>query len=324
MTTYKSNNALYGRAWRITVTPKDKFTGDYKAGDAIVLSDSDWGTSALHCQFDVSSAYKDVNYGDVTIYNLSKSMVSQLVVEGAKVIIEAGYENGAYGQIWNAKVFHFIEHRENVTDRILTMHCIQGGDAFQDALVSANVTSGQTLAGRMEYITNQYQIPVKISDTMKEKASTTVREETVFGDFMTYARENAKTWSLQCITTADNKFTMTDVTKAVSQNEEIEISPETGLIGTPSQIPLGVSFKVLLDPRIRHEEPAQQIRIRNSEIIAAMQTIGDPPPMSTIDGRYKVISVRHYGDTRGHNWYTECEARVDPLTVANLGMISKK
>lgn len=316
--------SLYKRAWRITVIPRKSFQGadirgvQYNEDDAIVLSSSFFDEQALHCKFRVQSAVTVPLYGDVTIYNLSQKMTNTIVHDGARVVIEAGYENGAFGKIWDANIFHFIERRENVVDRILTLHCIQGYDIIKSGFVMGHVTQAENNdEGRFNFITQQLKLDAETSPPVTTKNKTiSWKSEAIFGDGATYLRSRANDVWGQLISadgTKPLKVTIGDFLNEISADKEIEISPKTGLIGIPSQVPKGVSFKCLLDPRLKHMRPEQQIRITHTETRMTPQIFGQgTPPLFSNDGRYRLISVTHTGDTRGQDWYSECEAWVNP------------
>lgn len=329
--------SLYKRKWKITVIPRTKFTGEgqdgvqYDPNDAIVLSSSFFKEQALHCKFRVQSAVTVPLYGDITIYNLSQKTTDTIVKQGARVVVEAGYENGAFGTIWDANIFHFIEYRENVVDKILLLHCMQGYDLIKGEFIMGHVTQPENNdKGRFNFMTQQINLNAETSPPATIKNNkTSWKPETVFKAPMDYARYCADNVAGQCITadstqqfklTIGNFLNEIEAINAIPYGSEIEISPETGLIGIPSKVPKGVSFKCLLDPRLKHMRPEQQIRITHTETRMTPQIFGQgTPPLFSNDGRYRLISVTHTGDTRGQDWYSECEAWVNPDMQALAG-----
>jgi hypothetical protein len=323
--------SLYKRAWRISVIPRKSYTGtsqsgtQYNTDDAIVLSSSFYGEQALHCKFRVQSAVTVPLYGDIILYNLSQKTTDTIVNEGARVVVEAGYENGAFGTIWDANIFHFIEHRENIVDKILTLHCMQGYDIIKGGFIMAHVTQPENDdEGRFNFMTRQLEINAEHSPPATTKNKTkSWKSETVFKNGIDYAKYCADNVMGQCCAedgTQMFKLTIGNFLNEISSDKELEISPETGLIGIPSRVPKGVSFKCLLDPRLKHMRPEQQIRITHTETRMTPQIFGQgTPPLFSNDGRYRLISVTHTGDTRGQDWYSECEAWVNPDMQALAG-----
>lgn len=332
---------LYRRKWRLTVVPMKKFEGinyqgeKYAEDDAIILSDSDFeegNTHALHVRFNVNSSLSVPKFGEVTIYNLSNDMMETLK-QGTRVVLEAGYEDGNFGVIWNANIYHFIERRENIVDRVLTMHCMDGYEIFKDCFVYAHVTKDRnTILDQYKEVVKQTGIdavetPAALSDSSNKKSA---RAATIIGSPSNAINEISKSANgtiagetkMSKIAIVDGKVTITDP-NSIGIGEELVISPETGLIGTPSATQYGVIFRSLLDPRLLFTDPLVQVKIERSEVIAQPQRYGQTvaPVVPPRDGRYKVISVNHIGDTRGTEWYSDCECVVNPDQIINLGQL---
>jgi hypothetical protein len=317
--------SLYKRAWRIIVIPRNSFTGynetgiKYKESDAIVISDSTFGDAALHCKFNVNSAVTIPTYGDITVYNMSKSMINQLAAEGARVVVEAGYLNGVYGQIWNGNVFHFIEYRENVVDRVLTMHCLFGKDVLANNFLMASLSGEQTRKDRFEHFTKLVKIDVKMSKEILEETNKTARRIIEFGDVYNHIRDDIALEGRQLTATKEGKLTDANFVTEVSSDKAVVVSPDSGLIGLPTQIPKGVSFQTLLDPRLIFDVPPRNVILRNTEVKGLQQNYNALPPMLDSEGQYRIISVNHRGDTRGGEWYSFVESVVNPEMILALG-----
>lgn len=323
---------LYKRKWRITVVPRSKFEGTDEAGnlydeeDAIILSDSDFGEGALHCTFNVYSAITTPLYGDILVYNLSQKTRDVLVNQGARVIVEAGYQNGAFGKIWNGNILHFVEYRQGIVDKILFLRCIQPYYLFKKCFVMGHITQPENnLSGQYSAITRQLFIDViENPEALTKVAETSPRPATYFGsapsmlDDIAAQTNGGKVGIVDG--TQDSKITICNPNDEISLDQELEITPESGLIETPANIPFGISFKCLLDPRLKHTSPEQQLRIINSETKMSPQRYRDRLPMFSNDGRYRLISVNHVGDTRGKEWYSQCEAWVNPQQLLQQGI----
>ena len=58
------------------------------------------GFGALRCTFHIEkTGLHAINYADISIYNLTGSTEKAIIEEGMQVIVNAGYEDGAYGTI---------------------------------------------------------------------------------------------------------------------------------------------------------------------------------------------------------------------------------
>ena len=89
------------------------------------------------------------------------------------------------------------------------------------------------------------------------------------------------------------------------QGDAIVISPLSGLIGVPRQVDMGIELQCLLNPELVVTYPPKWIKLDLSQIRAEKAVFGRPISILDTDGFYLVVQVRHYGDTRGEDWYTE-------------------
>jgi hypothetical protein len=93
-------------------------------------------------------------------------------------------------------------------------------------------------------------------------------------------------------------------------------TPNTGLIGTPTQTTVGVDCSVLLDPRVQAKIPVQTFGIKQAFIQQAVLQIGQQPilPLQST-GTYVVVRVRHRGDSRGNIWQTDITGVTPDISV---------
>lgn len=311
---------LYGRKYLLLV----KFPPD-AAGNQTVLkiSDSSFEPEALRVTFDVyTPAWQNFWYADISIYNLDESKTLQLlgnntqgptgIKEGMEVILYAGYLNGNYGVIWDGFVMQPLWDRENVTDFKVTLHCVIGLPDLTRNFI--NNTYGGSVAGvsQLDLLSKMAKDcfrpigiqPGAISGTVNN--TPLPRGKTVFGNPKRYfnwvaADNNMMAW-------LDAKgLKMADLGNVndISKDDVVVYTPQTGIIGTPVQTQYGADFRFLLDPRIQAKKPLMQIKVDNTIIRQQKKEVGVPPGLLDQDGQYIVQAVRHVGDTRGQEWYTE-------------------
>lgn len=313
-------NLLYNRFWRITILPTE--------GDPIVVSDSSYGEGALHCVFEVRHSYEARTYGRIRIYNLKTDTIKMFTEQAVSVTIEAGYQDCYYGKpavIWDANVYHFIEYRENVVDRVLDIYTTNTPkEVLTTNFLMANITEGQTVNGIFEHVAKQYKMQTRSSNTLRYNTATTTRPHVSFGLYdreMHILEKSCTAMSSLCCDGSGN-ISIADIfnIETTSNTDIIAISPESGLIGLPNQVPQGVSFKTLLDPRLKWTAPIPtMIQFKNSEIKGLANYVGVYPALPLDDnGVYKIISVVHRGDTRGEDWFSEVE------TISDLSKLAKR
>lgn len=268
-------------------------------------------------------------YADISIYNLDQTTTEQLLTaqsQGMEVILQAGYQNGVKGTIWWGPIFQAFFERENVMDYKVTLHCLL---RLYDT--SRDVTSlGTTLAAKM----TQSDVVKKIAQLAftpvnnlsgKLKSTQLPRGKVLFGNLEQYlsriAEDNNMQWWVgsRGLNFGSSSEDIVDNTKPpisfsppafTTHGAGPQPAADAGiLIGTPQQTMYGVWFQALLDPRIQAEKPLMRVKIDNSQIRFLKLQINQLPPRPLDkDGVYVAQAVRHVGDTRGNEWYTEVDA----------------
>lgn len=304
------SNYLWNRKWKILITDKnDK--------EALNMND-------LHCTFEVHKRpSQGGSYAVINIYNLSNETEQKLIQEADRVILEAGYQGtisanpnegilnnllnspgdevAYYGKIFDGKVIYPSRHKENNTDYVLTLACIDGDQPLMFNYIAKSVNRGLNQRRIVETACQDGKIPIpvtQISDTLSEQELP--RGKVFFGRPSDYiedvCRGNNATFFME--DGAINVYKLTDV----AADEALVISPETGLIGTPTQTTDGLKFTVLLNPSIHIRT---RIKIKNSEVVEQTQLPGQAQRPLDDDWIYQCIELTHRGDTRGNTWYTD-------------------
>ncbi len=289
---------LWIRKWHILVS-----TGA-KEGDAENNQETALDVSNLHCTFEVHKAKgKQGSYAVCRICNLNASTENRLIEEGDRLIIEAGYESGQYGKVFDGQIVWPSRSRENGTDYILTLMAIDGSDILTGSFISKTVNRGLNQRKIIETVANdaEKKTPVAgISDNLSTQELP--RGKVFFGSPYRYivdvCRGNAANYFIE-----DGQLNVTKLID-VGKDEAIVLSPETGLVGSPEQIAHGVSFKCLLNPNLKLETFVQLQGVTVNE----METKpGEYTPALDDEWIYQCVEVTHSGDTRGETWYTQVQ-----------------
>lgn len=295
-------NKLFLRRWKISVY--------LNSGDVLVVSNSDLEvqSGALQVTFNINRpGYQAFYYGDIVIYNLNGSTEREIIKEGNRVVVEAGYIEGAYGKIFDGQVFQVFRERENVVDYKLTLHCLDGMGIFDNNMVSFTVYAGTDQRSQIASIAANATKPIPLG-TVSQNIDTKVlpRGKTFFGQPKDYFRDIANYNNAQCFI-HDGQVHMTKLSDGpqLAADEAIVFTPTTGLIGTPQVTQDGVQFTVLLDPRVKIVNPSMLVKLDMTLLRKQLLKIGQLPTLLDNDGLYQVVSVAHRGDTRGNEWYTD-------------------
>jgi hypothetical protein len=282
------SSVTFGRKYRVVVA------GDTTAG---------WDVSQLRVVFEIEKTYMAyANYAYITIYNLNESAESLIVKEGSRVYVEAGYENGIYGNIFSGNIIQFIREKEDNLDYTLTLVCLDGDGFLNANWIDITLNAGQNKRQIINAICNRALVSTPIGRISPEISGEQLpRGKVLFGRPKDYLgiiamEQNGNFY-------VENGDTI--ITKCTDEPTKVlEVSPSTGLIGTPEQTQYGANFKLLLDPRVGL---LASIKINNASVRQLRQAPGQLPIKLDDDGQYQAYRVRHIGDSRGNDWYTEVD-----------------
>lgn len=299
------SNFLYGRKYRILVAK-----GDNTALDV----------SNLHCTFKIEKVCMQIaNYAEIVIYNLSAGTEAEIIKEGDRVVVEAGYQGyitvnpdgtqkevpttKQYGKIFDGLIIQAIRDKEDNVNYKLTLVCMDGDDFLANNIIKMSIASGQNQRQQVEHIVSNATTPSEIGKISPDLNTQNLpRGKVFFGTPKQYLKNiandnNAQFW-------VDDGQVYIAKPNDIPDGEALVLTPQTGLIGVPQQTQDGASFKCLLNPAIRLKS---MVKIQNSMIRQIKQTIGQLPTILDKDGEYQVYKITITGDTRGTDWYTECE-----------------
>ena len=323
-----STRPLFGRSWNLQVLSAAVSGQDQQT--LLTVSQSAWEPETLRITFDINqSGYKALWFADIAIYNLDPAATAQnsqgaaLIAQGAEVSLAVGYQaSGQPTEIWRGQVFQVLWEREGITDTKLTLRCVCGLPWRTRNFISVATKAGQSQWQIVQQMAQGAKTPIPIAycDPAVNFLPTVLpRSKTIFGTpdtlFHQIADQNNMTTFIGpnglYIGKLENPGAPVDVIFAPplivgQQPEANEAQLTRSIVGTPQQTPgYGVNLRVLCDPRIKMKLPAMQVQIQNSIIRQAQRELGKFPSLLTQDGVYLVAGVRHYGDTRQNDWYTE-------------------
>lgn len=293
----KFGNVLYGRRYRVLVSSAN--------GTALDVSQ-------LRCTFKIQKTImQQPNFSEIVLYNLSPDTENAIIREGNRIVIEAGYEGDQYGLIFDGDVIQPIRDKEDGVTYRLTLYSLDGDRFMNQGFVNFSLARGQTSRSIVENVVSQAKVTSQLGSISDGFSNTELtRGKVVFGLAKDYLRQLAQSQDASFYV-EDGKVNIIRATD-LPEGEIFDLSPSSGLIGVPAQSDNGVSFKCLLNPRIKINS---LVHIDNSLIRAQAFQLGQVMRSLDNDGIYRVISVTYTGDTRGDNWQCECE------TVSQAGLM---
>lgn len=257
------------------------------SGGSIVINPGGIQLHEIKIQFSVSKGVSSTqNDATISIWNLAEKNRNALGKELDNITLEAGYippeGGGNVGTIFKGQI-RDVEHKRDGADIITTLSCGDGDKAIKNATLGKTYPKGTPVKDVVEDLYKQMEAEGVTRGEWKfpEDLPPFKRPYTVCGtckrELDTISRGRDFYWSLQ-------NETMEIIPGNGFIGGIVMLSPETGLIDTPTITDNGVKFKALLNPEIR---PNRRVRIKS-------QTL----EMNAENGEYRVSECTFAGDNR--------------------------
>lgn len=310
--------SYFGRAWKLTVTPQD-------GGETLTLGSSSWDQESLRVTFEIEQhAIVAYWHADISVWNCQPAM-EQVIKKGDMVTLTAGYDMPGQGVIFSGKVFQPLWERCSDVDYRLQLHCLVGLYEDEIGKVNCTVPANTTAYDAITLVAGQTTPATPIDyldEALKAESTKLPRAESVTGRASLYFLHAAMNLHLDCwvgfnglnIRSLVPKNDTPDVVYAPplstrgdqAHSGEGELETKYILIGAPAQTERGVQWRTLLDPGVQLGQLAKLDLVTFQRLA---QEIGQyQKPFLDKDGLYIIAGMKHCGDTRGNDWYTEITA----------------
>ena len=270
----------------------------------------------LHVSFEVRYATAQYpTFADITVENPSDQTVNRVQKELSAVTLKAGYAENS-GLIFKGEAVYKRAGRASPTETYLNLLCKSGDRAYKNATVSKTLAAGHTFNDQLQVALDAMKREgIEIGHVAQLDGRKMPRGITLFGMARDVLRRvciaNNASWTIH-----NGKVQVTKNGDGLP-GDTIVLNSRTGLIGRPVQTFQGIEVRCLLNPRI---SPGCKIKIDEKAIERVRlspdysdRTVQDYAPGLATDGVYRVIAVRHIGDTRENTpWFTE-------MSCLNLG-----
>lgn len=261
-------------------------------GGTLFINEGGLNLHDLKIAFDITKGISSTqNSGSIRIWNLTEAHRNALGKELDDITLEAGYtppgEDGNVGIIFKGQM-RDVEHRREDADIITELSCGEGDKAFRRATISKTYPAGSSVEDVVEDIYKELEREGIDRGEWKfpEDLPKFKRPYTVCGsckrELDTLGRGKNFYWSVQ-------NGTMEIIPGNGYVGGIVLLTPETGLIDTPTITDNGVKVKALLNPEIR---PNRRVRIES-------QTL----EMNAEGGVYRVSECAYSGDNRDGDFY---------------------
>lgn len=257
------------------------------SGGSISINPGGISLHEIKIKFSVSKGVSSTqNSAEITIWNLAEKSRNALGKELDDITLEAGYlppeGGGNVGIIFKGQI-RDVEHKRDGADILTTISCGDGDKAIRNAVLGKTYPKGTPVKDVVEDLYKELEAEGVTRGEWKfpDDLPDFKRPYTVCGtckrELDTLSRGRDFYWSLQ-------NETMEIIPGNGYIGGIVLLSPETGLIGTPTITDNGVKFKALLNPEIR---PNRRVRIES-------QTL----EMNAENGEYRVSECTFAGDNR--------------------------
>ena len=318
-----SSIPLYGRAWKFSVTLADS--------SVVVLSQSQFDPESLRLTFDVleTTLPSPWWFADITLYNLNKASLQNLLFNARWATLEAGYQSGPSKAsiIWDGPVLQVLYTRENVVDLAMKFNCLAGPSFIEDQFLNKPYPPGASQLDLVSQWINQLggNVDQQVSQKAQQILAGNVfpRGKTVFGNVNKFIFDMADSNFLTSWIRGNQQY----MSELYSAGPGTAVAPDIvfgpplppgstltksdtsqvtrSIVGVPKQSQFGAIFEVLLDPRIKVKLPPMLLQLDNAIIQQLKIQYGQIITPLDKSGLFVAGQVRHYGDTRGNDWYTE-------------------
>jgi hypothetical protein len=315
---------LWGRAYKLTV----KYASGGGTATEEIISQDSWEPEALRLTFEVleSTLPSPYWFADISVFNLDKPGIQNAMLNATWVTLEAGYQAGPTARtiIWDGPVLQVLFDREEVVDFKVTFHCLASIPLINQNVVNFALgpfsSQAQLIARMVGTIGGDFQVQTSPAASDKLSAKQYPRGKTVFGRVNRYLFEMADDQFLSSWQNGKQAFLSEMDSGAAPSGELLTFSPppppgyQTSqpkasvaqtIVGVPRQTPFGVILRVLLDPRLKVKVPPMLAQLDRTVIAQMKVAYGEIQTPLDQNLTFVVAQLRHVGDTRGNDWYTE-------------------
>ena len=248
------------------------------------------------------------NTANIRVYNVSRETVEKVQGEFTRVVLQVGYEDGAFGAIFDGTIVQVKDGREDAASTYLDLIASDGDAGYNFSLVGFALAAGSTpLQQRAALLNAMVEHGITVGYVPDEFGDRALPRGKVFHgmarDFLDQLAEQTNTtWTIQ-----NGQLDFVPVT-SYKPGDAVVVNAETGMIGLPEQTAGGIVVRTLINPeyrvngRIQLNNKSIQQQTINTDIDGVKSNAFLPNPDA--DGFYRIIMIENEGDTRGNEWYS--------------------
>lgn len=271
----------------------------------------------------------------IRVYNLKAETISKIGGEFSYVVLQAGYEEGPYGVVFQGQVRQWRIGKERNVDSYLDILASDGDEWYNFGAISTSLEVGQTspVAQAQAILADAHKHGVSAGNVgamsfadAQGNVTALSRGKVMFGAgrvaMRSLTQAYGSTWNIN-----DGKVNIVPMTGYLP-GDPVKLDSRHGLIGRAEQTIDGMRARALLNPLLN---PGGLVKIDNASLnVTLQQDTNNPRPYNqrtgitslasiAADGVYRIYVVEFQGDTRGHDWYCD----IVGLSVEPTGLTVK-
>jgi len=277
--------------------------------------------SGLHVTFQITHGTQQTpRIMQARVYNPSPDTVSAIQKQFTRVILSAGYQ-GNIATIFSGTIAQTRYGRENPTDTFIDVFATSNEQSYATAVTQQVRAAGWTWKDIQSQAAQDMAADSIAAGAFPEVPGSGGRPKVIYGMTRDVCRVAASsTGSVWGVDDGTLNFTQISTMPAPQGRTSIALTPRSGLIGIPVQVPGGVQATCLLNPALKVGSAVSintDLLLQQQADLSYGATDGGNYE-STSDngvtrrsvmglspsGSYSVVFVEHTGDTRGDPWYS--------------------
>lgn len=303
----------------------------WKRRASLVVAQGSDGLDLSQLRFTFSVRQADIqtpNVATIRVYNLSDQTSQSVQKEFSRVILQCGYEGGAFGVIFDGTIKQVRRGREDAITSYIDILAGDGDAGLNFAILNASLAGGSTPTERIQAASGAMApYDVGVGYLPDVEGPTLPRGKVLYGMSRDELRAQSSaaglTYSIQ-----NGKLVFLPL-NGFKPGEAVVLNAQTGMIGWPEQTDAGIRVKCLINPQL---EIGAKLQLDNKSILQALQ---NPSLQGQLDfanlqasvslnddGLYRIYVIEHTGDTRGNDWYSDIVCLSVDGTVP-MGLASK-
>ncbi|WP_186150925.1 phage protein [Burkholderia gladioli] len=309
-------------------------TYQYLRKASLIIGNDDDALDLSDLQFTFAIRRGDIqtpNSARIRIFNLSDNTAQRVSGEFTRVVLQAGYQGGPFGVIFDGTIKQVRRGRFSQVDTITDVTAASGDQWYTYATIRKTLAAGSTYMDHVQAVVDSMKpYGLTVGYMPQFDVNPLPRGRVLVGmarEIMRNAAYNLKAdWSIQ-----DTQLQLVPQDSYIP-GEAIVLTSQTGMIGLPQQDQNGITIKCLLNPNARISGLVQ-IDNKSVQLDEYSLTISRSAIQSNLalrryghlsdDGVYKILVAEHDGDTRGDIWHTTLKC-IDVDLSVSAGLVTSK